>query len=179
MMNRDSENVVYERDYSHLPPLHLTTEFQQELAILKHAVDSGMIREYEDTVRAMPKYIVPSKRAAYDDMVTRLDGFAEEARGTICAVIDYEEWQASISLVLSVLRFVEPHGSLLLAEIALTADSITVTSLDNGFVQIEIILPYFEEIGNKEEIMDSLIEQDEKMLDMITRFLREQSDNID
>ncbi len=162
------ENEVFERNYSQLPPLHSMPEFQADLAILKHAADCGLIKEYEATVKAMPKYIVPEKKAAYDDLLSRLDELALEARGTVRGVVDYEEWQASITVTLPILRFIEPFGTLLMADIALSADSVTIDWDKHGNVQMEIIIPYFVDIGDKEQVMDDLIDRDEKLVDMIT-----------
>ncbi len=172
------ENEVFERDYSQLPPLLSMPEFQADLAILKHAVDSGMIKEYEATVKAMPKYIVPEMKAAYDDLLSRLDALALEARGTVRGVVDYEEWQASITVTLPVLRFIEPFGTLLMADIALSADSVTINMDKQGKVQMVIFIPYFADIGDKEHIMDDLIDRDEKLIDWIANILSDLPDDI-
>lgn len=161
------ENEVFERDYTHLPPLHLTSQFQNDLAIVKHAADTGMIGEYEAAVRAMPRIIMPSKKAVYNDLLIRLNEFAMAARGRIRGVVDFEEWQATITVTLPTIRFVEPHGTLLMADMALSADSIEISADEQGMLKMVIELPYFQEIGNKEQIMDDLIDRDEELLEMI------------
>lgn len=173
------ENEVFERDYSQLPPLHSMPEFQADLAILKHAADCGLIKEYEATVKAMPKYIVPEMKTAYDDLLSRLDELALEARGTVRGVVDYEEWQASITVTLPILRFIEPFGTLLMADIALSADSVTINSDKQGNIQMKLLIPYFMDIGNKEQVMDDLIEQDERLIELITTIFTDSEEGVE
>lgn len=161
------ENEVFERDYSQLMPLHLTSLFQNELEIVKQAVNSGIIREYEEAVRAMPKVIVPGKKAIYDDLLVRLDEFARVARGSIRGVVDYEEWNATITLNVHKLLFEEPFGTLLMADISLSSESLTITADTQGKLQMIIEMPYFQDIGNKEQVMDDLLEKDDSILEMI------------
>lgn len=168
------ENEVFERDYTYLPPLHLTSQFQTDLAIIKHAADAGIIKEYEAAVKAMPRIIMPSKKVQYDDLLIRLNEFAMEARGAIRGVVDFEEWQASITVTLPTIRFIEPYGTLLMADVALSAEVVGISTDEKGAVQMVIELPYFQEIGNKEQIMDDLIDQDEELLEMIATLFSEE-----
>ncbi len=150
-----------------LVPINLTPQFKQDLSILKQAADSGLIKKYEEMVQALPKYIVPSRKAAYDDLLERLNEFAMAARGRILGIVSYEKWEATIQLTAPILRFTGSEGILLLADIALSSENVTISVNSEGVVCLNIVVEYFRDMGDKEAIMDELIEQDDSLIESI------------
>ncbi len=161
------ENEVFERDYSDLIPINLTPQFQRDLSILKQAAESGIIRKYEEAVNALPKCIVPREKAAYDNLLIQLNEFAMAARGKILGIVNYEKWEATIQLTAPVFRFVDPEGILLLANIALSAEKVTVSVNQEGMIVLNLEIEYFQNIGDNEAIMDELLERDDALMDSI------------
>ena len=91
------ENMVFARDYTVEPETQDTNtdreEFDQLLDILRK---SKLFKDYEVALNAIPKMIVPEYKAAYDDLLNRLDKHTNQYGGKIRGEINYKTGSAWI-----------------------------------------------------------------------------------
>lgn len=166
------ENIVYEKDYSDEKVRRQSAEhalFELEDDILDQAIEGGFFKAYSEAMNAMPKYIVPEDKAAYEDLLPRLDRFARRLGGHIKGVVDYEKWDAHIILHLPYFEITTEEEHELLSDIAKKTHLFDVTGTEDGGVRVYIMINYFDEIGDKENLIQETIAKDDKLVELLAK----------
>lgn len=157
-------NEVYERDYSQDSEV-ANQPLKDDL--FSHVSPDGFFKIFGDALRAMPKYIVPEDKKAYDSLLPRLDSFAKQWHGKIREEINYQRWDAHITVELPFLEFSTPEDYSLLSEIASTTNNVTLTATEQGGVKLYIMINYFDEIGDTENLISESLLQDEQLTEYL------------
>ena len=76
------ENIVYERDYAE-EHRRAAERADLESSIFDASIDTGFWKAYGEMMDAIPKVIVPEDKAAYEDLLPRLDELARRLGGKI------------------------------------------------------------------------------------------------
>lgn len=163
------ENIVFERDYTdtraeaakQLPKFYEDT--------FDHIVKSGFFQRYDAAKKAMPKYIVPKNKEAYDDLLTRLDFFTRKKGGKIRGIVDYTDWEATIDVVLPFFECCFSEDFKLLSDIADKTSNVTFTATEDGNIHLHLMFRYFEDIGDRENLIEETIMQDDKLVELLTQ----------
>lgn len=166
------ENIVYEKDYSDEKVRRQSAEhalFKFENDILDQAIEGGFFKAYSEAMNAMPKYIVPEDKAAYEDLLPRLDRFARRLGGRIRGVVDYEKWDAHIILHLPYFEITTQEEHELLSDIAKKTHLLDITGTEEGGVRVYIMINYFNEIGNKANLIQESIASDDKLVELLAK----------
>ena len=168
------ENIIYERDYAEEKMKCIEKESALHTQIFDHAIESGFFKAYSDAMRALPKYIVPADKAAYEDLLPRLDKLASKWGGRIKGVVDYEKWESYIVLVQPFLEFTTEEEHNLLVDIATKTHIFNVTPTEDGKVRIYIMINYFAEIGDTENLIEETIRKDDKLVELLAQQLEKE-----
>ena len=174
------ENIVYEKDYSDEKAMSKCADrtlFKLEEDILEQAIDGGFFKVYSEAMNAMPKYIVPEDKAAYEDLLPRLDKFARRLGGRIKGVVDYEKWDAHIILHLPYFEITTQEEHELLSDIAKKTHLLDITGTEDGGVRVYIMINYFNEIGDKANLIQESIASDDKLVELLSK-RRDEEKNI-
>ena len=164
-MIEKKENEVYEKDYAEV--------FQQErnelgAAIFDHAIESGFFHAYGEAMDALPKHIIPYEKESYERLLSCCDEMAKRMGGHIRGIVSYEKWDANIYLELPFIEFSSTEERALLMEIAFRASSVTFEATDNGKVKMHLFFYYFEDEGDKDEVLEAEIEKDPRLMELLT-----------
>ena len=164
-MIEKKENEVYERDYAE--------DFQRErdelgAAVFDHAVESGFFHAYGEAMDALPKHIIPHDKESYERLLSCCDEMAKRMGGHIRGIVSYEKWDANIYLELPFIEFTSAEDRALLMEMALRASSITFEPTAEGKVKMHLFFYYFEDEGDKDEVLKAEIEKDPRLMELLT-----------
>lgn len=163
------QNEIYERDYAEERAQRIANEPRIYSEAFNQAVEGGFFKAYNDAMRAMPKYIVPKDKATYEDLLPRLDAVAKRWGGKIKGVIDYEHWDSHIDVELPFFECSSPEEYALLADIAAKTNLVTFSATEDGKIRLHIMINYFDEIGDKENLIEETIMQDDKLVELLER----------
>ena len=141
------ENSIYEKDYAEE---HEKNRQSEDVDILAQAISGGFLKRLEDSLRAIPKMIIPEYKANYEYLLKMCDDLAKQLGGHIRGVVDYERWEAAIDVVLPYAEFANQDGLLLLKSMAEKALSVTFRATDDGNTRIRLYVPYFENLISDE-----------------------------
>lgn len=166
------ENIVYEKDYSDekaMPesPDHALIDLEREISEQAH--DGGFFEAYSEAMKSLPKYIVPEDRAAYENLLPRLDKFAKRLGGRIRGVVDYDKWESYIILHLPYFEIVTDEEHELLSDIAKKSHIFDVAGTEDGGVRVYIMINYFNEIGDKENLIQESIAKDDRLVELLVQ----------
>lgn len=89
--------------------------------------------------------------------------------GTIRGIVDYEDWEAHIDVVLPYFECCFTEDFKLLADIMNSASNIAFTSEEDGNIHLSIMFRYFEDIGDKKNLLGETIKQDDKLVELLDR----------
>ena len=141
------ENSIYEKDYAEE---HEKNRQSEDVDILAQAISGGFLKRLDDSLRAIPKMIIPEYKANYEYLLKMCDDLAKQLGGNIRGVVDYERWEAAIDVVLPYAEFANQDGLLLLKSMAEKALSVTFRATDDGNTRIRLYVPYFENLISDE-----------------------------
>ena len=163
------ENIVYERDYA-----EEAAQRREELPdiydeIFGYALKGGFLKTLTSALDAVPKVVVPEDQAAYEDLLHRLDIFAQNCGGKIKGIVDYERWESRITVILPYFEILTNEEHELLADIAKKAHYFNINATDDGNVRLTVTINYFEEIGDTQSVIEETILQDEKLVGLLQR----------
>ena len=154
------ENMVFARDYTVEPETQVTNtdreEFDQLLDILRK---SKLFKDFEIALNAIPKMIVPEYKAAYDDLLNRLDKHTNQYGGKIRGEINYKTGSAWIEVILPFFEAVDVKTRQLFADVIQASLSMNFTATNDGNVRLYALLPYFEDLC-EDETNDELLMQE-------------------
>ena len=132
------DNYIYKKDYTADLEYSFDPDNNPEDREIKE-----IVKLYEQLYKNLNYIIIPNAQKNFDRLVAKLDSYAKEYYGTIEAVIDYSDFIASITVVLSFFEFLSQESTDLLNDIAKISDNVTFTSEDNK-VKMVILIPYFK-----------------------------------
>ena len=161
------ENIVYEKDYAEERAKRLEGNPKIHEQVFDYIVTSGFFKSYNDAVKALPKYIVPDDKEAYDNLLPRLDKLAKRMGGHIKGIVDYENWESHITVTLPFFEIETEEEHSLLADIAKKAHLFTVTATEDGKVKLSIMINYFNDIGDKDDLISETIMQDDTLVELL------------
>lgn len=168
------ENQVFERDYAEEHAARKMISSKTDEDVLEHAINNGFFKAYTDAMNALPKYIVPEDKKAYEELLPQLDALAMRLGGKIRGVVDYEKWDSKITVILPFFECSSQSEFALLADIAQRSDLLTITATEDGNVKLSIMINYFNEIGDKENLLEETIVQDEELVNLLMKSREEQ-----
>ena len=142
------DNMVFERDYSKACKEAPNSNWID--AMLVQALTDSFLTSYTDAMKAVPKVIIPEYQANYEYVLRLCDDLAESWGGSIRGEISYEQWEATIDLVLPYVEFTSPKDLQFLQEIAEKSHGVSIQPVD-GSIHIHIINRYFEDLISNAE----------------------------
>lgn len=151
------KNEVYEADYRRKSnPDEIPDAFDI-------AVETEFFKTYNDIMRSIPKVIVPEDKKNYEELLQKLDALAKRWGGTIRGIVSYEKFDSHIYITLPFFEFSNEEEHKLLAELESKAHSLTFTVTDDGMIELSVMINYFEEIGDTDNVFDMALEGNEKL----------------
>lgn len=163
------KNEVFERDYAEerRQRVKLKQNSTTAMDIIGHAASSGLFKKYGEAMNALPKYIVPEDKKAYEDLLSRLDNLARRMGGKIKGVVDYEKWESYIIVILPFFECASKSDITLLKDIAEKSNSMSIQATEDGNIRIYIMINYFAEIGDTDAILEDVIMEDDKLVALL------------
>lgn len=151
------KNEVYEADYRR------KSRTEEIPGAFEIAVETGFFKTYNDIMRSIPKVIVPEDKKNYEELLLKLDTLAKRRGGMIRGIVNYEKFDSHIYITLPFFEFSHVEEHKLLAELESKAHSLTFTVTDDGMIQLSVMINYFEEIGDIDNVFDMALEGNEKL----------------
>ena len=152
------ENIVYERDYKDKKTQRSGNKSNEiSTQIFDYLIASGALNAMEDTYAQMPRVVNEDNSAAYNRFLTALDQIAKTFGGKIKGEIDYQNWEASIYVILPFVEFSSVEELQLLKDIASYCQTVTFTNTSDGNIRMKLLINYFDVIGNVEDTLEKEI----------------------
>lgn len=160
------ENVVFERDYEEE---HRKAHEQQSLdaKVFDTAIETGFWKAYGEMMDAIPKIVVPEDKAAYEDLLPRLDNLARRFGGKIHGEIRYDKWQSEIIVTLPFLEIGDDEEYQLFKDLAAKTHLVTISATEDGKVRVYVMINYFKEIEDATEAVEGLIAENETLAELL------------
>ncbi len=161
------ENSIYEKDYAEE---HKKSCDSEDVDVLKQAISGGFLKRLEDSIKVIPKIVVPEYKENYEYLLGACDDLAKQLGGHIRGIVDYERWEAAIDVVLPYAEFANPEDLLLLKGMAEKAYSVTFRATDDGNTRIRLYVPYFETLitdDGKEYLKYKALMKDPELVKML------------
>lgn len=148
------ENIVYKRDYKEEKANRdRNTGNTITNQIFHYTVSSGVLNEMEDAYLQMPRVINEEHKTAYERILSALDQIAKIFGGQIQGVVDYQNWEASIVVILPFVEFSSEEELQLMMDIASNSQTVTFTTTPEGSVRMKLLIDYFDIVGNVGNIL--------------------------
>ena len=158
------ENEIFERDYRITEKSKNTSSKKPN--IIDYAAESGFFKAYNDAMLKIPKYIVQEDKEAYEDLLFRLDMYANRLGGKIKGIVDYEKYNSHIIVELPHFEASDPEEYALLADIAAKTNIVIFEPSEDGGIRLYIMINYFNEIEDADHVLTDCIMNDEKLVEM-------------
>lgn len=145
------ENEVYERDYS-ANRAEINPAEQKQLKFMGALLHDIEIQQ--------PRMISPEGKSVYDYLLQQCDTYCKFYCGKIRAIIDFQNWDARITLTLPTLCCCLLEQKEFFLDILLHTKSVSfLPAADGQAVQVEIRIEYFETLtcDSEEEDLAALI----------------------
>ena len=136
-MNQATKNIVVERDYT-ADLAHMNVTITQEDKAIAQRFLSALKR-----VNAVPHTVDKRAAASFDRMVLLCDSIAKEFSGKLKAVVDFEDYTATIELECVCIEFMQDEFMSGLKYMTETALHISFYPLTSGFLRLTLSMPYF------------------------------------
>lgn len=166
------KNEIYEADYRRSDvPAGSTSAFDI-------AVETGFFKKYNDIMRSIPKVIVPEDKKNYEELLQKLDALAKRRGGMIRGIVSYEKFDSHIYITLPFFEFSHEEEHKLLAELESKAHSLTFTVTDDGMIELSVMINYFEELGNTDNVFDMALYGNEKLTEALLDSIEKRRQSI-
>ena len=166
------KNEIYEADYRRSDvPEGSTSAFDI-------AVETGFFKKYNDIMRSIPKVIVPEDKKNYEELLQKLDALAKRRGGMIRGIVSYEKFDSHIYITLPFFEFSHEEEHKLLAELESKAHSLTFTVTDDGMIELSVMINYFEELGNTDNVFDMALYGNEKLTEALLDSIEKRRQSI-
>lgn len=163
------QDVIYEHDYAdQVKQLREMSHTEVGEQAWNYAVDEGVMKTIGERFRALPHIIIPRNKEIFEKCEKLLDRMAFHRGGHIKSVISYDSFDAYIYLELP---FFEFYGESMetLRYISDNVRSVTITPSKNNHIRISVRVNYFEDIGDKDAIIDEEVGSHPELVDMLVR----------
>lgn len=152
------ENIVYKRDYKEEKAKRdRKTGNTISNQIFDYTITSGVLNAMEDTYLKMPRVINDGHKAAYERILSALDQIAKIFGGQIQGVVDYQNWEASIVVILPFVEFSSEEELRLMRDIASNSQTVTFTATPEGNIRMKLLIDYFDVVGNVNGMLEEEI----------------------
>lgn len=163
------QDIIYEHDYAdQVKQLREMTHTEVGEQAWNYAVDEGVMKTIGVRFRELPHIIIPRNKEIFEKCEQLLDRMAFHRGGHIKSVISYDSFDAYIYLDLPFFEFFEDSMETL-RYISENVRSVTITPIKNGHIRISVRVNYFEDIGDKDAIIDEEVSSHPELADMLTR----------
>jgi hypothetical protein len=115
----------------------------------------------------LPHVINPSKKNAYDKCLQLLDSWAMLKGARIRGTVDYVHFDAHIEIVSPFFEFFEDRTFDYLRFLMSEARNITFCPTDEGEIEMRACFNYFDDIGDKEKIIEEEISKHADVVDAL------------
>lgn len=166
------KNEVYEADYRR------KAKSEEIPKAFEVAVETGFFKTYNDIMHSIPKVIVPEDKKNYEELLQKLDFLAKRRGGMIRGIVNYEKFDSHIYITLPFFEFSRKEEHELLAELESKAHSLTFTVTDDGMIQLSVMINYFEEIGDTENVFDMAMEGNQELMDALIESIENRRQSI-
>lgn len=159
---------IYEKDYSAERKAYhaMRTEYGSEDAydLIK---SRGIMTAIDRRFLELPHVINPSKKNAYDKCLQLLDSWAMLKGARIRGTVDYVHFDAHIEIVSPFFEFFEDRTFDYLRFLMSEARNITFCPTDEGEIEMRACFNYFDDIGDKEKIIEEEISKHADVVDAL------------
>ena len=162
------ENIVYKRDYKEVKAAR-DKQHRNDIPsqVFDYLITSDAIKDMNDAYAEMPRVINDGHKAAYERILNALDQIANTFGGQIEGVVDYQNWEASIFVVLPFVEFSSVDELALLKDIASNSQTVTFTVTPEGKVRMKMLIDYFDIVGNVDAMLEEEILNNPKLVAML------------
>ena len=162
------ENIVYKRDYKEAKAARVK-QHRNDIPsqVFDYLITSDAIKDMNDAYAEMPRVINDGHKAAYERILNALDQIANTFGGQIEGVVDYQNWEASIFVVLPFVEFSSVDELSLLKDIASNSQTVTFTVTPEGGVRMKMLIDYFDIVGNVDAMLEEEIRNNPKLVAML------------
>lgn len=158
------KNEIFEADYTQT---HKTLSEDSSL-IFDTAVRTGFFKKYSDIMNSIPKIVVQKDKQNYEDLLPRLEALAKRKGGKIKGIISYEKWDAHIYITLPFFEFVHKDEYDLLRDLANETHGLTFTVLEDGNIQLSVMINYFEELESTDDVFNQALDGNDELIKALT-----------
>lgn len=162
------ENIVYKRDYKEAKAAR-DKQHRNDIPsqVFDYLITSDALATMNDAYTEMPRIINDGHKAAYERILNALDHIANTFGGQIEGVVDYQNWEASIFVVLPFVEFSSVDELALLKDIASNSQTVTFTVTPEGKVRMKMLIDYFDIVGNVDTMLEEEILNNPKLVAML------------
>ena len=152
------ENIVYKRDYKEEKATREKKASNTiSSQIFDYTVTSSVLNAMEDIYLQMPRVINDGHKTAYERILAALDQITKVFGGQIQGVVDYQNWEASIVVILPFVEFSSEEELKLMQYIASNSQTVTFTATPEGNVRMKLLIDYFDVVGNVNGMLEEEI----------------------
>lgn len=159
---------IYEKDYSAERKAYhaMRTEHGADEAfdLIK---SRGIMAAIDKRFLELPHVINPTKKLAYDKCLQMLDSWAMLKGANIRGTVDYVHFDAHIEMVCPFFEFFEDRTFEYLRFLMSGARNLTFTPTDDGEIKMRACFDYFEDIGDKDKIIEEEIAKHADVVDAL------------
>lgn len=159
---------IYEKDYSAERKAYhaMRTEHGADEAfdLIK---SRGIMAAIDKRFLELPHVINPAKKNAYDKCLQMLDSWAMLKGAKIRGEVDYVHFDAHIEMVCPFFEFFEERTFEFLRYLMSGARNLTFCPTDEGEIQMRACFDYFEDIGDKDKIIEEEIAKHADVVDAL------------
>ena len=159
---------IYEKDYSAERKAYhaMRTEHGADEAfdLIK---SRGIMAAIDKRFLELPHVINPAKKLAYDKCLQMLDSWAMLKGARIRGTVDYVHFDAHIEMICPFFEFLADRTFEYLRFIMSGARNLTFTPTDDGEIKMRACFDYFEDIGDKDKIIEEEIAKHADVVDAL------------
>lgn len=159
---------IYEKDYSAERKAYhaMRTEHGADEAfdLIK---SRGIMAAIDKRFLELPHVINPAKKLAYDKCLQMLDSWAMLKGARIRGTVDYVHFDAHIEMICPFFEFFEDRTFEYLRFIMSGARNLTFTPTDDGEIKMRACFDYFDDIGDKDKIIEEEIAKHADVVDAL------------
>ena len=127
----------------------------------------GIMAAIDKRFLELPHIINPAKKLAYDKCLQMLDSWAMLKGARIRGTVDYVHFDAHIEMICPFFEFFEDRTFEYLRFIMSGARNLTFTPTDDGEIKMRACFDYFEDIGDKDKIIEEEIAKHADVVDAL------------
>ena len=127
----------------------------------------GIMADIDKRFMELPHIINPIVKVAYEKCLLMLDSWAMLKGGRIKGEVSYEHFDAVISVIFPFFEFLDYNSIEYLRYLSMNARTITFTTTDDGNIEMRVRFDYFEDIGDKDAIIEEEIQKHPELVDAL------------